>query len=89
MACYLYILRSQIKETYYYGSSHDPQQRLPHHNAESKGYTRRYRPWQIVYQHEFPTRNQAEAAERVVKGWKSKKMTRMLIEGNIQIEDYL
>lgn len=29
------------------------------------------------------------AAERKVKSWKSKKMTRLLIEGVIKIEDYL
>lgn len=89
MACYLYILRSQIKETYYYGSSDDPDKCLPYHNAESKGYTQRYSPWKIVYRHPFGTRKEAEAAEQVVKSWKSKKMSRLLIEGVIHIEDYL
>lgn len=56
MNYYVYILRSTIKETYYYGSSEDPDRRLPHHNGESKGYTQRYRPWTIVFRHKFDIR---------------------------------
>ncbi len=89
MVYYLYILRSQIKETYYYGSSENPDRRLSYHNAEGKGYTQRYRPWNIVYTHPFDTKQQAQKAERIVKNWKSKKMIRLLIEGKIDIKDYL
>jgi len=89
MSYYFYILRSDQKEIYYYGSTDDPERRLVHHNGESKGFTQRYRPWVIVYRHEFETRAEAEAAERVVKGWKSKKMTRLLINGTIKLDDYL
>jgi putative endonuclease len=89
VAYYLYILQSQTRETYYYGSSDDPDRRLIYHNQEAKGYTQRYRPWIIVYTHPFDTRQQAERAEHVVKNWKSKKMTRLLIQGIIHIEDYL
>ena len=89
MACYLYILRSEQQEKYYYGSSDDPDRRLPHHNNEKKGYTQRYRPWRIVYRCKFKTRKEAEAAEILIKGWKSKKMTQLLIDGVIDINDYL
>ena len=85
----LYILQSEKQEKYYYGSSDDPDQRLPHHNGENKGFTQRYRPWKIVFRHKFATRKEAEAAERLVKGWKSKKMTRLLIDGIIDLNDYL
>ena len=89
MSYYVYILRSKLKETYYYGSSDDPGRRLPHHNGESKGYTQRYRPWKIVFRQEFGTRAEAETAEKLLKKWKSKKMTRLVIEGKIQLSDYL
>ena len=89
MSYYFYILQSTQKEIYYYGSSDDPDRRLGYHNAESKGFTQRYRPWCIVFRHRFDTRAEAEAAERLVKGWKSKKMTRLLINGTITLDNYL
>ena len=89
MAYYFYILRSEQQEKYYYGSSDDPDRRLLYHNNEKKGYTRRYRPWNIVFRYKFKTRKEAEDAEKLVKGWKSKKMTRLLIEGDIDLNDYL
>ena len=89
MNYFLYILRSSQKEAYYTGSSDDPERRLGYHNQESKGYTRRFRPWELVYSHGFATRQEALAAEAKVKSWKSRKMTRHLVEGSIDIRDYL
>ena len=89
MSYSLYILQSTVKETYYTGSSEDPERRLPYHNSESKGYTQRFRPWKVVYSHSFAAKQQAQKAERIVKKWKSKKMIQLLIDGKIDINDYL
>ncbi len=89
MNYYLYILQSEITDTYYVGSSEDPDSRLLYHNAESKGYTKRNRPWRITYTSRFETRVEAAKAERKVKSWKSKKMIKLLIDGEINIHDYL
>jgi putative endonuclease len=86
---FLYILRSQIKETYYTGFSQIPEQRHYYHNCDSKGYTKRYRPWELAYAKRFASKQEAVEAERKVKSWKSKKMVRLLIKGKIDIEDYL
>ena len=88
MGYYLYILCSKQQQTYYTGSSDDPVRRLGYHNNESQGYTQRHRPWELVYRHRFTTKEEASAAERKVKSWKSKKMVRLLVEGQIDIEDY-
>ena len=90
MECFLYILESEVKATYYTGISSDPEQRLFFHNhADRKKYTLRYSPWKLAYAHGFKTKEQALAAEAKVKRWKSKKMVRLLIEGEIDIADYL
>lgn len=86
MEYFLYILRSQLKETYYIGSSDDPERRCFFHNNQSKGYTLAYRPWEIVYAHGFDTKETAMAAERKVKSWKSTKMIHLLVEGKIKID---
>jgi len=70
--------------------SNNPERRLHFHNHSGrKKHTLRYRPWKLVYQHGFDSKEEALAAEAKVKSWKSKKMTRYLIEGTITIEDYL
>ncbi|HLR24406.1 MAG TPA: GIY-YIG nuclease family protein [Fodinibius sp.] len=89
MVYFLYILRSEEKETYYIGISDAPERRLKYHNGESKGYTQKHRPWALIYTHKFESKSQALAAEQVVKGWKSKKMIRFLVEGKVDIQDYL
>lgn len=89
MNYFLYILRSKQKETYYIGVSDDPHRRLNYHNGESKGYTQKHRPWKTILIHQFETKERALAAEQIVKSWKSKKMIGLLVEGTIDIEDYL
>ena len=89
MSCYLYIMRSEIKETYYTGISESTSTRVVSHNTSPGGYTQKYRPWKLAYKKQFDTKEQARAAERIIKRWKSKRMIRLLIDGTIQIEDYL
>ncbi len=89
MNYYLYILQSEKKETFYIGSSEEPERRLLYHNSESKGYTQNNRPWKLVYACRFDSKNDAYSAERKVKSWKSKKMIRLLIDGEIKIREYL
>ena len=90
MSYFLYILKSEIKETFYVGVSNNPKRRLFfHNNSDTKKHTLRYRPWRLAYSHKFETKEKALATERKVKSWKSKKMIRLLIAGEIDIEDYL
>jgi putative endonuclease len=80
--CYwLYILKSEIASRYYYGISEDPERRLSFHNSIEHGFTSRYRPWQLVYTKQYPSRTEAHRAELKVKSWKSRVMTEKLISG--------
>ena len=90
MKYYLYILQSEVKESYYVGMSNNPDRRLHFHNTDDrKAHTSRYLPCKIVYSNAFNTKEEALSAEQKVKSWKSKKMIRFLVEGVINIEDYL
>ena len=89
MNYYLYILQSEVKESYYVGSSEDPERRVLYHNSESKGFTQRNRPLKLAYKVRFKSKIEANTAERKVKSWKSKKMIRLLISGEIKIQNYL
>ena len=74
MTYYLYIIKSKEWDTFYCGSSENPERRLRYHNSESKGFTQRFRPWKLVYSHPFSSKKKALQAEQIVKDWKSKKM---------------
>ena len=81
----MYILESEQNGRYYVGISSDPERRLRHHNSTSTGFTARYRPWTLVFTEAFPTKDRALQAEALIKGWKSRKMTRYVIEGTIDL----
>ena len=79
----LYILKSIKVYKYYTGVSKNSHRRLEYHNTIERGFTSRYRPWEIVFTKKFKTKAEAMAAEKKVKGWKSKKMIEKLINGEI------
>ena len=83
----VYILQSKENDRYYVGQSKNPERRLEHHNTTSTGFTSRYRPWELAFIQEFPTKEEAVAAEQLIKNWKSRKMTRYVIEGKVQLEE--
>jgi putative endonuclease len=56
MKYYIYILHSISADKYYVEPSNNPERRLQFHNAIEKGFTSRYRPWQLAFQKEFPFR---------------------------------
>ena len=83
MSYYVYILKSQPTNKYYIGSSENPERRLIYHSTIEKGFTSRYRPWEIVYIKEYETKEQAQFYERKIKSWKSRKMIERLIAGEL------
>ena len=61
--------------SYYVGHSEDLEYRLgqQHTGAFRDCYTFKRRPLQLVWSQEFPTRIEALAAERRIKGWRRAK----------------
>jgi putative endonuclease len=83
MPCFVYILSSKSTGRYYVGSSSDPVRRLSYHNTNERGFTARFRPWNLVYSMEFSTRELAQEAERKIKSWKSKQMITRIVRGEL------
>ncbi len=81
MVYYLYILHSESIDKYYTGVSHDPATRVQYHNSFNKGWTRRGRPWTIVFSKEFLSKSEALKAERYVKQQKSQIFVKELVTG--------
>ena len=81
MDFYAYLLRCSDGH-YYAGHTDDLETRLAQHQAGAiPGYTRERRPVALVWCERFPTRDDAFAAERQIKGW-SRAKKEALIQGN-------
>ena len=85
MEHYLYILKSKSADKFYVGISQNPKRRLEYHNTFEKGFTSRYRPWEIVFTQEFNSKKEASIIEIKIKKWKSKKMIERVIRGEVKL----
>ena len=73
MAFWLYMLKC-ADGSYYIGHTDDLENRLAQHEAGAgDAYTTKRRPVQLVYALDFPSREEAIARERQIKGWSRKK----------------
>lgn len=81
MAFYAYLLRCN-DGSYYAGHTDDIELRMAQHETGALGgYTAKRLPVNLVWSENFPTRDEAFAAERRVKGW-SRAKKEALIAGN-------
>lgn len=78
----LYILYSETIDRYYVGISNNPEKRLEYHNTFYKGWTRRGRPWQLIFRKEFDNKEVAFKWEC----WIKKQKSRIVIESIINNE---
>ena len=81
MTFWTYILRC-ADDVYYTGHTDNLVLRLAQHQTGATGgYTAKRRPVELVWSEMFPSRDEAFAAERKIKGWSRAKKEAM-IEGN-------
>jgi putative endonuclease len=78
---FLYILYSERLDRYYVGSSHDPDTRLHFHNTSFKGWTKRGRPWRLVFSKEFSGKTEVLKIERWLKQQKNRSVLEAIIQG--------
>ncbi|MCR2834113.1 GIY-YIG nuclease family protein [Parerythrobacter lacustris] len=73
MDFYAYLLRC-ADGSYYAGHTDDIDNRMAQHaTGELGGYTAKRKPVELVWCETFPTRDEALAAERQIKGWSRAK----------------
>jgi putative endonuclease len=82
---YTYILKSEKDTTYYIGTTGNLTNRLNEHNFGNTTYTKRKRPWILLYSEEFPTRGFAILREKQLKRIKNRTVLEKIIgEGQAQ-----
>jgi putative endonuclease len=70
----VYVLYSEIHKKIYIGFTSNLEQRLKSHNElATKGYTLKFRPWNLVLQEEFETKREAMKREKQLKSSKGRE----------------
>ena len=71
MGYFVYIIQSEIDNTYYKGFTENPEQRIRQHNNGESRYTSTKMPWKLVYLEEFETKREALIREKKIKRFNS------------------
>ena len=81
MAFTVYVLYSRTHNKIYIGYTSDLANRLDSHNIYAKkGYTVRYRPWEVIYTEHFKLKQQAIKREKQLKSAKGRTFVWNLIK---------
>jgi putative endonuclease len=77
---YVYVLYSIEYDKIYIGFTANPEARLKHHNhPQNRGWTSRYRPWDMKYREEFCTKQEAMSREKQLKSAKGRQFIKSII----------
>ena len=79
-----YVLYSEKYDKIYIGFTSNLQQRLLSHNKlATKGWTIKFRPWQLIYHENHQTKQQAMNREKQLKSYQGRKFIRNLINDRV------
>ena len=73
MSYYVYVLKSEHHKKSYVGHTDNLARRLKEHNEGKANYSRRYRPWKIIYTEKYNSLNEAIIKEKYYKNHSGRK----------------
>ncbi|AFH50301.1 Putative endonuclease [Ignavibacterium album JCM 16511] len=77
----VYVLYSLIYDKIYIGQTENIERRmLEHNNGLLSVYSKRYKPWELLYTEEYPTRAEAMKREKQLKSQKGREFIWKLIK---------
>jgi putative endonuclease len=80
---FVYLIQSDIDNSFYVGYSQDTQKRLLAHNNGESTYTRRKMPWKLVYTEEYISKSEALKREKFLKAQKNTEFYKKLIKESL------
>ena len=80
---FVYIIKSLKSDTYYIGSSKDPEKRLIEHNNGKTVSTKHKGPWKLVLTQSYPTILKARQIELKLKKLKRRDYIEKIVEEKI------
>ena len=80
MTFFVYILKSELDNSFYVGQTANLKERLSRHNKGYNRSTRLKRPWKIIYYETYKSRSEAMKLEKRIKSWKKREAIVKYIE---------
>jgi putative endonuclease len=80
MAFFVYILQSELDQSFYVGYTNDLVRRLSEHNAGLSGYTCKKIPWKLVYREQFESKSETRKREIFLKRQRNTAFYKKLIK---------
>jgi len=77
---YVYLIQSEVDSSFYIGYTSNLELRIKQHNNGESIYSRRKKPWKMVYSEEFENKTFALKRERFLKKQKNKDFYYQLIK---------
>jgi putative endonuclease len=78
MSFYVYIIQSEIDQSYYKGFTEDYLERLKQHNDGWSKYTSRKKPWNLVYVELFESKSEALKREKTLKKYSHNQILNLI-----------
>ncbi len=78
--CWLYILKNELTNRYYIGSTNNLERRLKQHRAGQVRTTKILRTFNLAYKEKYSNIVEAREREKKLKSYKSKKYIERLID---------
>jgi putative endonuclease len=73
MNYYVYFIKSETDQSWYYGFSENPEKRLDYHNDGRSKYTKSKVPWKLIFCRSFDTKTEELKFERYLKKTRNKE----------------
>ena len=84
MSYFTYVIYSEKFRKIYIGFTHNLEERLFDHNVRAKkGYTIRFRPWEVIYFEEFEDKLPAMKREKELKSSKGRQFIHGLLKSRM------
>ncbi len=75
---FLYILKSSVFNKSYTGITNDLDRRLKEHNSGKHFYTKRHRPWVMIYNEKYDNLKEAREREKYLRSASGRKFLKEL-----------
>jgi len=74
MSYTVYVLLSLVAKKSYVGFTDNLKRRIKEHNAGITSFTKRYKPWKVIYMEEFETQFEAREREKYLKSASGRRL---------------
>jgi putative endonuclease len=88
MTFFVYVLQSQVNNSFYKGSTNDLQRRLAEHNTGKEKSTSRYLSWNLVWFAAKPDRSEAVILEKKLKNLSVKRTIEFINKYPVSVDGF-